>query len=359
MKDRRRSARVMVRGDAVMHLTPGRLEGRCLDLSTGGLLVLGPARLRPEPGTRLEVDIHVEGEHLRVAAELLRSREVKAGRLLALRFVDPAPPVRARLHALVNGKLLRTIRSDGAVVLDLRALRAAAAARAAGEPAGASAREPSSPATRISETESELAARGERPRYAPVVFQGTWRDDELITQEFQAPEALRGGTVVAPPPEPVAETITPLDPAPTSSPAETTATFGPAPSVIATAVEPTALLELTPEASEPEAIEPEEDTLALRPEPLPAVEPPALLELTPEASDPAIPHEAPPRHLPPEDTLVAPSDPGPTEGTVVLQPAPAPDPEGTVVLDPTPPEPTLRYQLPPSTDGPFEPPTTT
>ncbi|MEX1366552.1 MAG: hypothetical protein AB1Z98_25735, partial [Nannocystaceae bacterium] len=63
---------------------------------------------------------------------------VKAGHLLALRFVDPTPSQRAKLDQWVHGTLLQSAQGEQAVVLDLRALRDAAARSASTTAAGPS-----------------------------------------------------------------------------------------------------------------------------------------------------------------------------------------------------------------------------
>jgi hypothetical protein len=103
VKDRRSSLRIEVEGVARIHTDRGEFEGRCVDLGLGGIAIRSTRA--PRSGEQVSVEAHVDGQHLRAEATLVRRHRVAGEYLLGLAFVDVDFDTQRRLEHLVFERL--------------------------------------------------------------------------------------------------------------------------------------------------------------------------------------------------------------------------------------------------------------
>ena len=110
VNDRRSSARVIVRGEALVHTTQGPVCCRCLDISPTGMSVVSPRAVRSRQRVRIESSF--KGQRLVLEAVVIRRTRTRGGHVLGVRFEGLEPRVRAQL-----ADVLRSMQVQAALAL--------------------------------------------------------------------------------------------------------------------------------------------------------------------------------------------------------------------------------------------------
>ncbi|MCH9685986.1 MAG: PilZ domain-containing protein, partial [Deltaproteobacteria bacterium] len=104
--------RVLIEGQVLVYTDRGTLEGRCVDLSLGGIMVWSAGSTATHRLVALEA--FFDGERVRLDAELVRGSVLDEGHALAFRFVDLDSATREQLQRIIRDRLARSSQPDHA-----------------------------------------------------------------------------------------------------------------------------------------------------------------------------------------------------------------------------------------------------